>query len=145
MSSGEKLANQREILQPKKRFAYQIFILFVESGQLDGRNSLDELHRHVPGIAAHLAILDVTLNAAASGIETNLHSFTAVRTGYVRRCVRCSVAQREFVVEVIEIHSRKVVSVPCRNLNFTCRLIATSCGTDPPIDAAHSDWEVCAW
>lgn len=79
--------------------------LCVERRNFDRRNSVYELHGHLPWIAAHFAILDVSLNAATAWIHTDLDGLTAIRTGYACRCVRSSIAQGEFVVEVFVGHT----------------------------------------
>ena len=67
------------------------------------------MHANSPGLTTHLAVLDVILITATSGIESDHVLLAAVRTHYGSGCVRRSVSKREFFVEVVrEIDHRSV-------------------------------------
>jgi hypothetical protein len=88
-----------------KRVWWRPELLCVERRYLDRRSSVGEVHRYLPRIAAYLAILYVSLNTAPTGVYTDLDCFTAIRAGYRCRCVGCSVAKGEFIIEVVEVHT----------------------------------------
>lgn len=68
-----------------------------------GRAFIVELDGDVPGAAADLAVFDVMLPVAATGVEEQLDRFAAVRAEGVRGGVGYAVAEREAFIEPLVI------------------------------------------
>lgn len=77
----------------------------VEAHRFNGWDTADEPNAELPGITADFAVFDILLKASAARIYTDCGSFAAIRTGYFSRSLRRSVAEREFIIEMIVGHS----------------------------------------
>ena len=75
-----------------------------ERHNIDNGGAFYETHAHLPRIAADFAILDVLLIAPATRVDTDGDDLTAIRTGYVGRCLSSPIARRKFLVEIVALH-----------------------------------------
>ena len=73
----------------------------VERDQIYLRTSISVVLKvDQPGLAAHLAILDVLLQWSAARIDRDLHSLVAIRTVDGRRGFRGTITEREVSIQI---------------------------------------------
>jgi len=62
------------------------------------------MHFDLPRLAAHLAILDILLVGATSGIQRNTADFAAIGTTHIGRHLGGAVTQRELRIQIVVQH-----------------------------------------